>query len=67
MTGLSHSAAYAASKGGVVLLTRSLGIHVNAIPPGNVRPPMNAWMRTPENSAVIERFEQLNSSLCQSR
>ena len=38
------------------------GIHVNAIAPGNVRTPMNAWMRAPENEDVVRRFERLNPS-----
>lgn len=55
LLGMANGAAYCASKGGVVNLTRALacelaphGINVNCIAPGNVESPMNAHLREGE-------------------
>ena len=62
--GAPHAPAYAASKGGVVQLTRSLavawakdGIRVNAIAPGWIVTPMTVNARGDEarNRAIVER------------
>src|SRR5690606_13818463 len=56
MFGQAYTAAYCASKGGVVLLTKSLAceylkhdIRVNAIAPGGVATPMTNAVDFPEN------------------
>lgn len=62
--GAPHAPAYAASKGGIVQLTRSLavawaaeGIRVNAIAPGWIETPLTEpAMRDPDrNRAIVER------------
>jgi NAD(P)-dependent dehydrogenase (short-subunit alcohol dehydrogenase family) len=62
--GAPHAPAYAASKGGVVALTKSLavawaadGIRVNAIAPGWIKTPLTVPARAdePRNRAIVER------------
>jgi len=56
LRGLPWSAAYAASKGGVLALTYTLaveygkqGVRANAVCPGNIKTPMTAAVRLPED------------------
>jgi len=56
-----NCAAYCASKGGLVSLTKALavelapkGVNVNTIMPGNVETPINAHLRGPGNEANIK-------------
>lgn len=67
--GLAGSSGYSASKGGAVLLTKTLAtelaprrIRVNGIAPGNVETPINAEVRRPENHAILERYRQITPS-----
>jgi NAD(P)-dependent dehydrogenase (short-subunit alcohol dehydrogenase family) len=57
--GQPFSAAYCASKGGVVNLTRALaveyldqGVRVNAVAPGGMRTPLTKGFRLPEGANV---------------
>jgi NAD(P)-dependent dehydrogenase (short-subunit alcohol dehydrogenase family) len=57
LMGIAYSAAYCASKGGVVLLTRSLavefahrGLRVNCVCPGGVDTPLTRAFRPPEGA-----------------
>lgn len=59
LRGLPWSAAYAASKGGVLAFTYTLaveygkqGLRANAVCPGNIETPMTAAVRLPENVDV---------------
>jgi NAD(P)-dependent dehydrogenase (short-subunit alcohol dehydrogenase family) len=61
--GMPQQAAYNASKGGVVLLTRNmaadygpLGIRVNCLCPGYIETPMTALLSEPGLEAVREQF-----------
>jgi NAD(P)-dependent dehydrogenase (short-subunit alcohol dehydrogenase family) len=65
LTGQPYTAAYCASKGGVVNLTRSLaieyvrrGVRVNAVAPGGMNTPMVAGFAIPEgvNMKAFSRF-----------
>jgi len=67
--GLAGSSAYAASKGGAWMLTKTLaselapqGIRVNGIAPGNVETPINEVVRSPGNEAVLEKYRQITPS-----
>ena len=67
--GLAGSSAYSASKGGAVLLTKTLGtelaslrIRVNGIAPGNVETPINESVRQPENVAILEKYRKITPS-----
>lgn len=69
LLGQPYAAAYCASKGGVINLTRALaveyrsrGIRVNAIAPGGMRTPMLSSWALPEG-ARIEEFAQGTSPL----
>lgn len=59
LMGQAYSAAYCASKGGVVNLTRALaveyvarGVRVNAVAPGGMRTPLTKGFRLPEGAPV---------------
>lgn len=59
--GFPNCAAYCASKGGVVNLTKALalelapkGININTIGPGNVATPINAHLRGPEQADYMK-------------
>jgi NAD(P)-dependent dehydrogenase (short-subunit alcohol dehydrogenase family) len=67
--GLPWGAAYAASKGGVLALTRTLaveygkqGLRVNSVCPGSVRTPMTSDFRFPEgiDRSLIQRLMPLD-------
>lgn len=67
--GIAYSAAYCASKGGVVNLTRALseeyvdrGIRVNAVAPGGIETPMQKTFRLPED-ADFSKFGKIRSVL----
>jgi len=67
LVGVAYSAAYCASKGGVVLLTRSLavefahrGIRVNCVCPGGVDTPLTRAFTLPEG-AKMELFQRMRS------
>lgn len=67
LVGVAYAAAYCASKGGVVLLTRSLavefahrGIRVNCVCPGGVDTPLIRNFTLPEG-AKMELFQRMQS------
>ncbi len=69
LMGLPYSAAYCASKGGVVQLTRALadeylerGIRVNAIAPGGMATPLQSAFRLPKD-ANYEKIKKLSTPL----
>ncbi len=67
LEGIESQAAYNASKGGVVLLTRNmaidygaLGIRVNCLCPGLIETPMTAPLKMEELAAIREKFIALH-------
>lgn len=65
LNGLAYNAAYCATKGAVVMLTKSLamefakrGVRVNAVCPGAVATPLSAAFEMPENAdmALLQRL-----------
>ena len=63
LEGIQAQAAYNASKGGVVLLTKNMaidygpfGVRVNCLCPGYIETPMTAVLATPELRAIREDF-----------
>ncbi len=67
--GIAYGAAYCASKGGVVQLTRALseeyvsrGVRVNAIAPGGIETPMQSGFKMPDG-ADLSRFAKIRSAL----
>jgi meso-butanediol dehydrogenase/(S,S)-butanediol dehydrogenase/diacetyl reductase len=70
LVGVAYSAAYCASKGGVVLLTRSLaveygkrGLRANCVCPGGVDTPLTRAFRPPENAdrGLLRRMALLST------
>jgi NAD(P)-dependent dehydrogenase (short-subunit alcohol dehydrogenase family) len=68
LRGQAYTAAYAATKGGVIQLTRSLameyvkqGIRFNAVAPGGIDTPMNAALQFPEGLdwKLVQRYSPL--------
>ena len=66
--GFPNSAAYCASKGGLVNMTKALcleiasfGINVNAVAPGNIKTELNAHLRE------VEGYDEHNASLTPNR
>jgi NAD(P)-dependent dehydrogenase (short-subunit alcohol dehydrogenase family) len=68
LRGQAYTAAYAATKGGVIQLTRSLameyvkhGIRFNAVAPGGIDTPMNATLQFPEGLdwKLVQRYSPL--------
>jgi meso-butanediol dehydrogenase/(S,S)-butanediol dehydrogenase/diacetyl reductase len=67
LEGMQSQAAYNASKGGVVLLTRnmaidygSFGVRVNCLCPGYIETPMTAMLKTPGLEAIRNQFIDLH-------
>lgn len=66
--GIPRIAGYAAAKAGIIGLTRTMaaewcefGVRVNAVAPGFIETPMNAWFRN--DPANAEQVEAINSSI----
>jgi len=67
LEGFEFQAAYNASKGGVVLLTRNMaidggpfGIRVNCLCPGLIETPMTSMLKTKELEAVGRKFVEMH-------